>query len=90
MCVILTSPASGFATQTPPVKKKGEQKGRQGAKMVKKDKVPRLEGVDLEHKENNYIYNPISLRKFRARCRTGSGFGNKELCREFSVPNKNS
>ena len=76
------------ATRTPPSKNKSKIK-RAGAKTVKA--MERLSTAYVLSPDDATTYRALSARaNFLAQDRPDIGYGTKELCREFSVPNRNS
>ena len=84
-----TAPASDLvmANRTPPHKKPGAK--RMGAKAVKNmEKISTSYTLSPEDATN---YRALSARSnFLSQDRTDVGYSSKELCREFSVPTRNS
>ena len=77
-----------FATRSPPPAKKSKIK-RAGAKTVKA--MEKLSTAYVMSPDDATTYRALSARaNFLAQDRPDSGYGTKELCREFSVPNRNS
>ena len=76
------------ATRTAPAKKKTQVK-RAGAKTVKA--MERLSSAYVLNSEDATTFRALSARgNFLGQDRTDIGYSTKELCREFSVPNRNS
>ena len=76
------------ATRTPPSSKKSKIK-RAGAKTVKA--MEKLSTAYVLSSDDATTYRALSARgNFLAQDRPDIGYGTKELCREFSVPNRNS
>ena len=76
------------ATRTPPAQKKSQIK-RQGAKTVKA--MEKMSASYVLSSEDATTFRALSARaNFLAQDRTDIGYSTKELCREFSVPNRNS
>ena len=79
--------AAIHAIRTPPAKKNGAK--RAGAKKVKA--MERISDAYTLSPEDATNFRALSARaNFLSQDRTDIGFSTKELCREFSVPNKNS
>ena len=78
------------ASRTPPAKKPGGAKTRQGTKKVKKMEKLLSEGHALSPEEATMFRALAARANYLSQDRTDTAFGSKELCREFAVPNKNS
>ena len=78
-----------YATRTPPAKKTYGP-NRQGAKRVKSMERLASSGYELAPEEATMFRALAARANFLAQDRPDVAFATKELCREFSVPNRNS